>query len=96
MVESGGDSQRASNGSGSTQANSFPFYFFPAKAGFWCENECEKGAYKQCQKGQGLRAPHIDFSEFGGVGRGIRGWGMGDKDQSIHHVCSVRIFEDTV
>ena len=43
-----------------------------------------------------LTFQNFDFSEFGGVGRGIRGWGMGDKDQSIHHVCSVRIFEDTV
>ena len=76
VVESGGDNQRASNGSGSTQANSFLFYFFPAKAGFWCE----KGAYKQCQKGQGLRAPHIDFSEFW-LFRiwGVSGiWGVGD------------------
>ena len=42
-----------------------------------------------------LTFQNFDFSEFGGC-RGFGGWGMGDKDQSIHHVCSVRIFEDTV
>ena len=33
---------------------------FSRQGGFWCENECGKGAFKHYHKGQGLRAPQIE------------------------------------